>query len=103
VWLNYVSLLYTCSEVARCPICSLGFVKTTNLKGKDWALKRLFAAFDEERIFALPTYKGKRNMPCCICLLIPAIISLCCAGSLFESFENVVREMSLTWQNVWAC
>jgi len=38
-----------------------GYVTTTNLSAKDWASRRLFATFDEERVFARPTYRGIRK------------------------------------------
>jgi len=44
-----------------CLLCLTGYVTTTNLRARDWASQRLFTAFDEERVFAQPTYRGK----CC--------------------------------------
>jgi len=41
-----------------CVFCLQGYLTTTNLKGKDWAKTRLFASFDEERVFSRPTYRG---------------------------------------------
>lgn len=39
----------------------VGYLTTTNLAARDWASRRLFAEFSEERVFARPTYRGIRR------------------------------------------